>query len=195
MRSIKVLLIFTVILLNGSMAAWGQDKVALVPLDDELTIPVVIKSGVPENPVYLDEAFPKPIIFNKGWDQNIGFRTKLEPTVQIEFIRREPVFGYPGIIFTANEIRQWGLQRFFIAPKDIYAKAVLMIDKGDTIEGGPFEWSLNKQGFMSFHNVVRTDSNSGWIRAWTDPRPGDTVYFFIMSDDEQFASNPIEFIW
>ena len=192
MRIIKSLILLTIFSISCSANVSAQNKLAVVPLDDDLMVPIVTESGPPE---FLDEFFDKPIIFNKGWDQRIGHRTRHDPTVNIEFKRLEPVFGFPGIIYTANEIRQWGEQRFFRSPKRIFATGVLLVDKGNALEGGRFEWSLNQQGFMSFHNIVRRDVRGGWIGAWTDPRPGDTVHFFIMSDDERFSSNPITFTW
>lgn len=191
MSTVKFFLFFLILLMNGPMLVAAQNKVVVIPMGDGDIMPLVVNSGPP---VYLDEAIDKPIVWNKGWDTSIGHRTKLDPTVQISFIRLEPVFGSPGIIFTGREIRHWGEQTLLRSSKKIYAKAVLMVDKGDTVEGGAFEWSLNNQGFMSFHNILSNGSD-GWIRAWTDPRPGEKVWFFIISDDEQYSSNPISFIW
>jgi len=198
MRSIQILFVFIVFTLSGSMSAWGQNEVNLISLGDGVVVPIVKEPEepeIPENPEFFDQFFTKPIVFNRGWDQRIGHRTRYDQTVNIQFRRLEPVFGFPGIIYTGNEITHWGEQQFFTSPKRIYATGVLLIDRGDRLEGGRFEWSLNRQGFMSFHNITRRDVTRGWIGAWTDPRPGDTVHFFIMSDDERFASNPITFTW
>jgi len=200
MKIFPLFLVFLMLALNGQTTANAQNKIAVVPLsDDGDLMPVLIQpEAAPPPPTtspFLDGRFNKPLVWNKGWDTTIGHRTRVDPSVNIQFRRLEPVFGYPGIIFTGQEIRQWGEQRFFNSPKRIYAKAVLMVDKGNRLEGGPFEWSLNNQGFISFHNIVRRDSQRGWIGAWTDPRPGEKVWFFIMSDDERFSSNPISFIW
>ncbi len=195
MRSIKILIAFFAILLSCTSTASAQNKVALVPLDDDIFVPILVEPEIPENPEFLDEFFTKPLIFNKGWDQSVPNRIRIDPTVKIEFIRQEQVFCCRGVIFTPNEIRQWGEQQLFQSPLRIYAAGVLMVEKENTLEGGRFEWTLNQQGFISFHNVVRTDFPANWIRDWTDPRPGDTVHFFIMSDDERFSSNPITFTW
>lgn len=188
------------LILTGSGIASAQNKVNIVPLDDGLTIPILIEEEpvvpvIPEDPEFLDQFFTKPLIFNKGWDQTVPNRIRIDPTVKIEFIRQEQVFCCRGVIFTPNEIRQWGEQQLFQSPLKIYSAGVLMVEKENTLEGGRFEWTLNQQGFISFHNVVRTDFPANWIRDWTDPRPGDTVHFFIMSDDERFSSNPITFTW
>lgn len=198
MLAVRLFLVFSVVFVSTMTNAFAQSGAVVVPLGDELiTIPV---EGEPSP--YLEDAIKKErkdrrkkIIWNKGWDNVIGHKTIMDPTVKISLTRLEPVFGYPGIIFTANEISHWGEQTVFPASKTIYAKGVLMVDKGNTIEGGPFEWSLNRQGFMSFHNILRKDYPAPWIAAWKDPKPGDRVWFFIMSDDERFSSNPISFIW
>ena len=197
MRFIKILFASLAILLGSTLTVNAQNEVALVPLDEDIFIPIIVESEpqIPENPEFLDEFFTKPIIFNKGWDQNVPDRIRIDPTVQIEFIRQEQVFCCRGVIFTPNEITHWGEQQLFSSPLRIYSAGVLMVEKENTLEGGRFEWTLNQQGFISFHNIVRTDFPANWIRDWTDPRPGDTVHFFIMSDDERFASNPITFTW
>ena len=48
----------------------------VVPVDPE-----------PEEPQvgYLDDAIGKPIVWNQGWDTNIGNRTRIDPSVQISF--------------------------------------------------------------------------------------------------------------
>ncbi len=198
MRFIKTSLATIAILLSTSLTVFAQVKVAVLPLDNDLFVPIVTgeeEPEIPENPEFLDQFFTKPLIFNKGWDQTVPNRIRIDPTVQIEFIRQEQVFCCRGVIFTPNEITHWGEQQLFSSPLKIYSAGVLMVEKEDTLEGGRFEWTLNQQGFISFHNVVRTDFPANWIRDWTDPRPGDTVHFFIMSDDERFSSNPISFTW
>lgn len=199
MRRTKYNLIFFLLFASAPMVSAAPNKVVVVPMGDGAFTPIVIPQPEPEPepfvPIYLDEAIDKPIVWNKGWDTSIGHRTKMDIDVKISLIRLEPVFGYPGIIFTPNQIEDWGEQTYFNSAKKIYAKAVLLVDKGETVEGGAFEWSLNDQGFISFHNIVRTDSSAAWIRGWTDPRRGDKVWFFIISNDEKFSSNPISFIW
>ena len=187
----KFISFLLVVIIGMPMAAVAKDETSLISLDDTY-IPII---GASKPSPYLEDAIDKPMIWNKGWDTSIGNIIQIDPTVNIVFKRIEQVFGHPGIIYTGREIRHWGEQRFFNSSKRIYAKAVLMVDKGSTVQGGAFEWSLNKQGFISFHNILRTDSNAGWIRAWTDPRRGEKVWFFIMSDDEKYSSNPISFTW
>ena len=200
MNNVKSILVSILFLVSCSLTAVAQNKVVVIPVDDGF-MPMVLPAPpepepvAPVDAVFLDEAIGKQMVWNKGWDTSIGHRTKMDPTVKISLIRLEPVFGYPGIIYPGNEIRHWGLQQVFISPKKIYAKGALFIDRGSFVEGGPFEFSLNQQGFMSFHNIVRKDAQSGWIGAWTDPRPGDKVWFFIISDDERLSSNPITFTW
>jgi hypothetical protein len=196
---IKFILVFLLFLVNFTTVAMAQNKVVVVPTGDDSMMPIVMPEEEvtvdPEEAEFLDQAIGKPIVWSKGWDTSIGNRPKIDPTVKIQLRGREPVFGYPGIIFTANEIRHWGLQTAFSTGARIYAKGVLLVDKGASVVGGPFEWSLNNQGFMSFHNILRYDHPVAWIAAWTDPRPGEKVWFFIMSDDERFSSNPISLIW
>jgi len=180
------------------MNAVAQNKVIILPMEDDL-MPLILPpepEPEPEPSPYLEDAIDKPIIWNKGWDTNIGNKTMIDPTVQISLIRLDTVFDFPGIIYTPNEIRHWGEQTYYNGSSNpIYAKAVLLVDKGEAVEGGIFEWSLNKQGFMSFKNILKTNSSTGWVLAWTDPIPGEKVWFFIMSDDEKYSSNPISFIW
>jgi len=194
MRFIKISLASIAFLLSSSLTVYAQSKITVVPLDDDLFVPIVVDK-IPENPEFLDQFFTKPLIFNKGWDQTVTNRIRIDPTVKIELIRQEQVFCCRGIIFTPNEITHWGEQQLFTSPLRIYSAGVLMVERENTLEGGRFEWTLNQQGFISFHNIVRTDFPADWIRRWTDPRPGDTVHFFIMSDDERFSSNPITFTW
>lgn len=192
MNSFKTVMVFLLLAINGPLTAFAQNKVVVVPTGDDDLMTIMVQS---EPSPYLEDAIDKPIVWNKGWDTRIGYKTEIDPTVNIIFKRLEPVFGYPGIIYTGREIRHWGEQTYFPSSKRIYAKAVLLVDKGDTVQGGAFEWSLNKQGFISFHNILRKDNQTGWIGGWTDPRRGEKVWFFIMSNDEKYSSNPISFIW
>jgi len=187
MQIVKFLLVFLLIIVNGSMVAVAQNKVAVIPLDDGIIVPVVIS-----DPTTIEGVIGKPLVFNKGWDTVIGNETKIDPTVILNLTG----FADGAIFYPGQEIRHWGEQTFFNTALKIYAKAVLMVDRGSFAEGGVFEWSLNNQGRVSLHNIVRTDHQEvGWIRNWTDPRPGDKVWYFLMSDDERFSSNPIEFTW
>lgn len=199
MQIVTFLVVFLMLFVNGLTVALAQNKVIVVPVgdDDLMTIPIKSEPEEPAEPSpYLEDAIDKPIIWNKGWDKNIGHKTKIDPTVQIELVDLRQVLGYPGIIYPANEIRHWGEQTYYTGSSNpIYAKAVLLVDKGDAVEGGAFEWSLNKQGFMSFKNILKTGSSTRWVLEWTDPRPGEKVWYFIMSDDEKYSSNPISFIW
>lgn len=200
---IKTCFLLGTILLTISKVALAGNEVVLLPLGDNNegdVFPLIIPAPATEQPDEipsgeLAEALPKPMIFNKGWDQTLNNITLIDPTVSISLKSITPVFGYPGILFDATEIRHWGVQTFWSGGTDLYAKGVLLVDKGDALEGGPFEWARNQQGHMSFHNIVRADHPASWIRDWTDPRPGEQVWFFLLSDDEKYSSNPITFIW
>ncbi len=184
-------LVLFLFLLSSSVIVHAQIKTTSVVAVDDIFVPIVTN----KEPEFLDEFFTKPLIFNKGWDRTVRNRIRIDPTVKIEFRNFGKIFCCIGIRFTPNEIRHWGEQQFFPSSKRIYATGVLMVEKENTLEGGRFEWLLNNQGFISFHNIVRKDHPQGWIRDWTDPIPGDTVHFFMMSDDEQLSSNPITFLW
>jgi hypothetical protein len=152
----------------------------------------------------LEDRIGKRIVINKGFDQTVNNDTMIDPTVNIEFISIQGnINGHAenGIIYGASsadiDVVHWGLQRVFVAPPGvkIYAKGVLLIDRGDFAEGGPFEFSFTGQTRISFFNILRRDNAAGWISQWTDPRPGDKVWFYIQSDDERLSSNPITFVW
>ena len=171
----------------------GAEDLTVIPLPP----PVPVAPPAPVAPVFIQDAIGKPIRFTRGFDTSIGGELRIDPTVQINLVRFEPVFGFPGIVYTPRpQIIHWGLQQFFTTSQAIYATGVLMIDRGDFAEGGRFEWTVNNFDRLSFHNIVRTDGfEAAWIRNWTDPVRGDTVHFFLMSDDERFTSNPITFTW
>ena len=187
---IKFILVFLILFMNWPMVALAQ--IAVVPLGDDLFPIAIGQNCPPSNPVTVEDVICKPIIFNKGWDTNVPNLPKIDPTVNIVF----QGISNGAVTYNGPEIRHWGLQTYFPVNLNIYAKAVLLVDKGDTVEGGVFEWSLNNQGSVHLINIVRTDfPNVAWLANWTDPTPGDTVWYFIMSDDERFASHPFSFIW
>lgn len=207
MKIVKFLSVFSILLMSLPIVASAQNKVVVVPLQgdtaspsDTIFYPIVIPGKAePENLVFLEDAIGKPIVWNKGWDTSIGHRVKMDPAVNINFLRLDPnIFGYLGIRFTPKDIKHWGEQRYFSpnAPQKIYSKAVILVDKGSTAQGGVFEWTYNRQGFVSFHNILRRDGHEhAWIAGWTNPQRGEKVWFFIMSDDERFSSNPLSFTW
>ena len=187
------------IVFSSSLTVFAQQRAAVVPSDDEfIVIPLPEEPQVepPTTPVFVQDAIGKPVIFNRGFDTNIGGEMRIDPTVRLTFRSLEPVFGFPGITYAPVQIRHWGEQRFFPSSLEIFATGVLLIDRGDRAEGGRFEWTINNFDRMSFHNIVRRDGfNVAWIRNWIDPQRGDKVWFFLMSDDERFTSNPITFTW
>ncbi len=185
----------------------NQPRVAVIPMGDGF-IPIVIPApDVPEPPAnsgFLDEAIDKPIVWNQGWDTNIGHRTQIDPSVQIKFngfttAPFGPNGGYRAISWTPNaRIVDWGEQTYFNPQNHrIYAKAVLLIDRGATVQGGAFEWVLDDQNFVIEHNMFRPGTTVGWLTNWYNSRPrsGDKVWFFLLSDDERFSSSPVSFIW
>lgn len=203
---IKFLSLIVAVLLTVPQSAVAQNKVAVVPMGDDLvpiTIPVeeVVPVPVPPtNSPYLDDALPKPIVYNQGWDKSIGHRTKIDPTVKISFtgIGTTPWCCNNAITYTPGpQIQHWGLQTNFPSSKAIYAKSVLLIDRGGLLQGGVFEWSLNRQNFVSLGNIQNPHGSQPWLHAWkaAQPRRGERVYFYLMSDDERFSSNPFTFIW
>lgn len=199
MRIVKVVVLLFVLTLSCQLSVMAQqNKVVVVPMEDGSLLPIVTKPELPSNPIYLQDAIDKPMVWNQGWDTNIGHKTKIDPTVVIKFqgIRPTPYGSSNSIYYNAPEIKHWGLQRTFNSDKPIYAKGALFIDKGQTVEGGVFEWSLNRQGFMSLYNIFTKKSKyPPWMQRWTPPRSGDKVWFVLVSDDERFSSNPFTFIW
>lgn len=205
MKTLKYLAVGIVLSLAVPFSANAQSKAVVVPFgDDLLTIPLPSAGADPDAP-RLEDRIGKPIVINKGFDQTVNNDTMVDPRVKIELLNiRGDINGHReiGIIYSNNpadiDIVRWGLQRVFPAPPgvNIFAKGVLLIDRGDFAEGGPFEFSFTGQTQMSFFNIVRRDRNDvAWIRNWTDPRPGDKVWFYLQSDDERFSSNPITFTW
>lgn len=208
MHTVKFILIFLILLVSGSIVAVAQNKVVIVPMqgdtaspDDTVLMAIVIPA--PEEPAvespYLVDAIDKPIVWNQGWDTSIGHNTVIDTSVQISFNGFTTAFGsYPAIAWTPNaSILHWGEQTLLDHPDPrIYAKAVLLIDRGTTVEGGVFEWVVDNQNFVIDHNMF-DPTTGGWLTNWyhNGPRPGDKVWFFIMSDDERFSSNPVSFIW
>lgn len=194
----KLILSLSIVLICGPMVTIAQNKVSIIPMSDDVFIPIVMPAEPePEASPYLEDAIigdtGKVIIWNQGWDTNIGYKTQIDPTVQINSFS----LGTGSISYTANEIRHWGEQTVSTgSSQPIYAKGVILVDKGATIEGGIFEWSRNNQGYMGFQNITKSETSSGWSGPnWPDPSSGQKVWFFIMSDDEQFSSNPITFSW
>jgi len=180
--------------------ALSQNNAVVLPSDDGFqVVPIPASPATPSN---IEEAIGKEIRWTKGPDVDVAAPPALDPDVVISF-QGNTGFSEDGLLwersiinFGANEIRHWGEQQVFDAPVEIFAASVLMVDRGDYVEGGRFEWVGNNQCFVLWNNVVRTNRpDVPWIRNWTDPREGDKVYFFIMSPDERLASNPIEFIW
>lgn len=181
----------------------SQGGAIVVPFGDEEFQVISLPEEVVENPEFIDEAIGKEIRWTKGPDTIVASPPRIDPTVVISF-KGNTGFSENGLIwertlinFDANVISHWGEQTAFDSGSvRIYGTSVLMVDKGDYVEGGRFEWVGNNQGFVLWNNVVRTNRpDVAWIRNWTDPNEGDKVYFFLMSPDERFASNPIEFIW
>ena len=191
----------------------NKPKVVVIPFGDGL-LPIVIPAPIvvipapdapqpPANSGFLDEAIDKPIVWNQGWDTSIGHRTRIDPAVQIRFngfttAPFGPNGGYPAIAWTPNaRIVHWGEQTYFNSTKRIYAKAVLLIDRGASVRGGAFEWVLDNQNFVIEHNMFRPGTTVGWLTNWYNsrPMPGNKVWFFLLSDDERFSSNPVSFIW
>ena len=189
-----------------SAQAFSQNRVVVLPLgDDDLhVIPLAAEEEpVPTVAEFIDEAIGKEIRWTKGPDTNVASPPRIDPTVVISFLgntglsERNLIWERTLINFDRNRISHWGEQQVFDSGSvRIYGTSVLMVDRGDFVEGGRFEWVGDNQGFVLWNNVVRTNRpDVPWIRNWTDPKEGDKVYFFLMSPDERFSSNPIEFIW
>ena len=185
-------------------AIFAENKVIVVPLGEDLTsIVIPVEEEVPPaiaEPIYIDQAIGKPIDWNSGWDQSIGHRPMIDPTVKINFRSVAPApFGSDNAVYytPGPEITHWGLQNVFNTSFRIYAKGVILVDKegDDFVRGGVFEWSLNRQDFMTLHNITGSNFSQSWLNNWRDPAVGDKVWFFLMSDDERFTSNPITFTW
>jgi hypothetical protein len=208
---VKIILVLLGLLGNASIVANAQNKVAVIALpgdkdrpSEAIYVPIFIPPEVVEleQVIYLNDAIGKPIVWNRGWDQNVRDNVEIDPAVQINFSGLTNLRGFPAVNYNAPEIGQWGEQTYFNSEKEIFAKAVILIDTGgSTVEGGPFEWSRNRQGQISLVNIIRTDYNFPgpnsfpWVRDWIDPRPGDKVWFALLSDDERFSSNPFSFTW
>ena len=180
----------------------SQSRSVVVPAGDSGLMVIPLPPEKVENPEFIDQAIGKEIRWTKGPDVDVASPPRIDPTVVISFqgntglSERNLIWERSLIKFGANKISQWGEQQVFDAPVKIYGVSVLMIDRGDYVEGGRFEWVGDNQDFVLWNNVVRTNRpDVPWIRNWTDPREGDKVYFFLMSPDERFSSNPIEFIW
>ena len=149
---------------------------------------------------YLDQAIPKKIVINRGWDRQIGHRTKIDPNVKIRFKGLKPYHGVAKgmVTYDTLSIKHWGKQRYLPGLAEdrggIFGKSVILIERGANAEGGTFEWSLDKQHWMGLWNIVRPD-NKDW--GWQPPAPksGDKVWFYITSDDERWSTNPITFTW
>jgi hypothetical protein len=148
---------------------------------------------------YLDEAIGKTIRWNRGWDKSMGHRSKLDPNVKLTNFRVTIKPSYrTQVNYNKVQIKHWGEQNYFKIDRHvIYAKAVVLIDRGDYVEGGPFEWSLDNQDWIGLANIIlpKPSDAQGWVKEWLPPPSGQVAWFFLMSDDERFASNPIPFNW
>jgi hypothetical protein len=206
---VKFILVFLILFANGPMDAVAQNKVVILPFDDARggtdLMPLVIPAPeVPEEPPvaspYLVDAIDKPVVWNQGWDNGIGYNTVIDTSVQISYngFSSLPCCG-PAIAWTPNaSIRHWGRETTINSQTHaIYAKAVLLIDRGATVEGGAFEWVIDNQNLVIIHNLHISGPNQAWVEKWNrdQPRSGQTVWFFLMSDDRRYSSNPVSFIW
>lgn len=195
---VRLILVSLILLVSAPMVATAQNNVVVIPSGDDLI--VIPAPGTPANSGLLVDAIDKPVVWNQGWDTGIGYNTQIDPSVQISFngFSSLPCCGL-AIAWTPNaSIRHWGRETTINSPTHaIYAKAVLLIDRGATVEGGAFEWVIDNQNLVIIHNLHISGPNQAWVEKWNihQPRSGNKVWFLLMSDDRRFSSNPVSFIW
>lgn len=140
----------------------------------------------------LEAIIGKSIKWNRGWEKNFA-SPSIDPKVTLSL----GSFGAQAIKYTQSSSAHWGQGPVKLSGMQLPGMAVLLIDSGEYVYGGMFDWfveppSINS-GWRGFDNIYA--NNSPWEAEWQAPASGTQCWFLLISWDKKYASNPVSFYW